>query len=436
VGDVWADLPLVSGPRDALFLAVDTRVTIEKTTSDFAFQLGHLEYELELGWRSRRGWTGRRPFYLYAAQRGQDGVDRAGKAWVRYLGAGLESRGFRRRIAGPNCPLDDCPWSRRLEWRVMGGPVVEEQEVSADGVLRGEARYWFTRAKKSFPAVGFDLEVDGLLDGSRFNADVEGGPRISLPVAGGRSASFFLHYLHSRNPLGLEEDAFMLGFAYEEGLGDGLPTPPEVDGKVGFGGGEGRLSGEFLLRVLSPTFAGRTRVTFLLDSNILTGDDTDELYYLYHLGVERPVAGRTVAGIYLHHRSNHQLATPGTRITSINVLEAGVETDDWYRVGRGERGGRRAIAGSARVGFLLESSFGEDTFWHARGGLRWTILPRRKGPSPFVLVELEAGDVGREKFAIGLALARQLDVQLEYRNDDQYFGRDRTAYLVSAYYGF
>ena len=52
------------------------------------------------------------------------------------------------------------------------------------------------------------------------------------------------------------------------------------------------------------------------------------------------------------------------------------------------------------------------------------------------MVELEAGDVGREKFAIGLALARQLDVQLEYRNDDQYFGRDRTAYLVSAYYGF
>ena len=112
------------------------------------------------------------------------------------------------------------------------------------------------------------------------------------------------------------------------------------------------------------------------------------------------------------------------------------ETDDWYRVGRGSRGDRKALSGSARIGVLLESSFGEDDFWHARGGLRWTLLPKTDGPQPFVLVELEAGEVEREKFAIGLALARQLDLQLEYRSDDQYFGQDRTAYLLSAYYGF
>ena len=34
---------------------------------------------------------------------------------------------------------------------------------------------------------------------------------------------------------------------------------------------------------------------------------TDELYYLYHVGIEREGA-RHVAGLYAYHRSNHQLA--------------------------------------------------------------------------------------------------------------------------------
>ena len=73
-----------------------------------------------------------------------------------------------------------------------------------------------------------------------------------------------MHYHRSSNPLGLLEDAWLFGFAYEEGSGS-PPTrlgAPEIDGAVAGGVGDDREAAQFLLRVLSPEFAGGFRVVF------------------------------------------------------------------------------------------------------------------------------------------------------------------------------
>jgi hypothetical protein len=49
---------------------------------------------------------------------------------------------------------------------------------------------------------------------------------------------------------------------------------------------------------------------------------------------------------------------------------------------------------------------------------------------PFLLLIVEEGDVGRRSYAAGLLSARGLGLRLEYRDDEQYFGRDRTALLL------
>ena len=99
-------------------------------------------------------------------------------------------------------------------------------------------------------------------------------------------------------------------------------------GRLALGAGESRIAGQFKLRVLSPAFAGDWRAIAVVDGNILTASDTGDLYYFWYVGLERGRLGLIYGG-WFYHRSNHQLAEPGDRVTSINVLEAGVETDDW-----------------------------------------------------------------------------------------------------------
>ena len=125
-------------------------------------------------------------------------------------------------------------------------------------------------------------------------------------------------------------------------------------------------------------------------------------------------------------------------ITAINVVEIGIESEAWTRPGRRERrrGGRR-LELLARAGYLHSSSYGEEERWHVRTGLRWTLTPPgRSGAEPYLLGVVEAGDVERTLVAFGLALSANWDVQVEYRDDDQYFSQDRTATLLTAIYGF
>ncbi len=414
LGDLWVDLPFRVGPRDEIRFGVDTRTHISRTTGQFAFVVQDLEYNLDLGWHFRRDWLGEFGASLEAGQRGKEFVDADGQPYVRYLGLGLESTGT------------------RIDWRLMAGAVLENREVDGDVVVRGDSRLSVPGLSWERSSVVFDFRVDGLIDGSSFLADVVVGPRWVFPVGGERSASFYLHYQDSRNPVGVGPDLWLFGFQYDK-----APSPPvtgpdsaEVDGLVAAGAGEGRLAGRLLLRALSPDFGPDLQAVILVDANILTADDTGDLFYFYHAGIERRL-GDHRAGAYFYHRSNHQLAEPNDTITSLNVFELGIERDRHFLPGR-----RDGFESWARVGYLLNSSFGEDREWHVRGGIRYDIPRKGAGATVFAAVEAEAGDVDRQTYAVGLTAGEDLEVQLSYRSDSQYFARDQTAILLTTRYGF
>ena len=249
----------------------------------------------------------------------------------------------------------------------------------------------------------------------------------------------FLHYQDSRNPLGIGESVWMAGFQLEESayaphIRGGTPG---IDGSIALGPADrGRVSGRWMMRFLSPSFADAQRIVIALEANVLTADGVGELYYLYHLGWER-VRGRLIHGAYFHHRSNHLVAEPNDTLTDINVVEAGVSTDGWEGgAGRRRGSGWRAVEARARLGYLADSSFDEDRRWHFVGGVRWSPPWAARRLAPFVQAELEAGDVGRESLALGIVPLRDVALQIEYRRDEQHLATDRNTLLFLARYGF
>jgi len=441
LGDLWADVPFRIGDRSSIFVGLFTRTAIEKTTSELTFLVRDLQYDIDVGWRGAISWTGQRPVSFFLGQRGTERVDAEGQPFLRYLGFGLESRGYRRFEEDPFCTQLDCSHQNRwAEWLVSGGPVFDEREIEGDFVVQGDARFWAgPRRSRLLSMLRGDVRIDGFYGDGRFRADVAAGPRLEIPISGGRQFSLFAHYQWSRNPLGIGHSAVLAGIDYSEGAGGravGLGAP-EIDGIVAAGSGDDdRNSGELRLRMLSPAFATFWHAVFDIDAHVLTADDTDELYYLYFVGLERFV-GRHLAGAYFYHRSNHQLSDPNDTVTSINVLEIGAETRGWHRAGRrGLDHGWGTLDGQLRAGYLIDSAFGEDERWHVRGGLRWTLPIGGSRLNPFLLAEAEAGDVEREGYALGLSLSAGWDVQLEYRDDEQYFSVDKDALLFVARYGF
>jgi hypothetical protein len=430
LGDLWADVTLPVGERHSVFLAVVTRTEIERASSDLTFDVRALDYLLAAGWRGASLWKRGGPTSVFAAQRGKRAVDADGEAWVRYVGLRVESAGFRRYAP-------DGGQSARIEWAAAAGPVLDERQIDGELVAHGATRIRFTRAADG-PASRWsaDLSVDGLLTDGRFEADVAVGPRYTLPAGEGLRASLFLHYLRSRNPLGLGHSGVLLGFEYSEGIAGRGPRPgaPRIEGTLSAGGGEdGRAAGGIDLRFVSPPFGPELQFAISVDANVLSADDTRDLFYLYHVGLERPL-GRSTAGLYFYHRSNHQLA-PNDLVTSINVLETGVETEGWRRPGRREISGRLGrLDGRARIGYLLDSEFGLNRRFNAFGGLRWTI--RGAGVMPFLTVVAEVGDVDRHSLALGVSPSPNLDLQIQYMDDEQLFSVDDTALLLVARYGF
>ena len=426
IGDMRAELPHPVGRGRSFFFSLEARTSVEHASALDTFLVRDLDYALDLGLRSRRAGTGGRPLSLFVGQSGTEQADANGQPWVRYVGAGIESRGFRSL-------------GRGLQWKVQAGPVLDKREVQADGIVRADVQL-NPRARDSFLAshLGFDLEVSGLVDGGSFRADWRGGPNLQFGVAGGRRFSFFAHYLESDNPLGIGSSGVLLGIDYSEG-DDGRPvtiSPPDIDGIVGAGGGDGRVAGRFKLRFLSPLFARDARGVVVVDAHLLTAEDTGELFYVYYLGIEREI-GRRLAGAYLYHRSNHALAEPNDTITSINVLELGLETDAWDRPGRRRPSSSWGLLDyRARPGLLVNSTFGERRRWHFRGGLRWTLPGAVLHGLPFLLIEVEEGDVGRRLYAAGLAPWPRVEFRLQYMNDEQYLGIDRTAVLLTSLVGF
>jgi hypothetical protein len=155
------------------------------------------------------------------------------------------------------------------------------------------------------------------------------------------------------------------------------------------------------------------------------------LYYLYHAGVEKSLENTPLsAGGYFYHRSNHLVASPNDTVTSINVLEAGLETGRYGRL-REESG----LDWRLRAGYLLDSSFGEDEQWHVRGGIRY-LLHTGSRWALFLEAEGEAGDVNRSIGRIGVRHDSGPGFHLEYLDEDQFFGADKTAWLMQATYQY
>ncbi len=309
------------------------------------------------------------------------------------------------------------------------GIVLEDQRVDADGFARG--RFAWRRPWRKF-RVGFDLAADGLLSSDDFDADFRGGPRIGFVLPGGRYADLFIHYLNGNNPLGLGLSGVLAGIDLLEAPREGMESVSggDIDGAVALGGGDDRTFGRLRIRVVSPDFAGNWRGLIEVDGNVLRGESADELYYLYHAGVERRW-GSLWAGGYFYHRSNHLAAIANDTVTSINVLEGGLETDRYGRIRE-----RSGLDWRFRAGYLLDSAFGEEERWHARGGIRYMVRPGGGRWAPFLEAEGEAGDVQKTVVRAGVLHDSGPGFHLEYLDEEQFFGADNTAWLLQATYRY
>ena len=68
-------------------------------------------------------------------------TDREGHAYLRFVGLAVESRGY--RLAEEHTFCEECAHTNRwAEWRVAGGPVIDDALVSGDFVVRADARFW------------------------------------------------------------------------------------------------------------------------------------------------------------------------------------------------------------------------------------------------------------------------------------------------------
>ncbi len=412
IGDINVEVPFYIGEGSEFYGAIDTTTAIEQTESDFTFIVRDVLYRADLGARFGR-WS------MFAGQRGRTFVDAPGHAYIRYFGGGWETAGLRRPDAGRN-------WDLGFD----AGVILDDQRIDVDGFVR--SRIAWRKPWRKF-RIGFDLSVDGLLTSSDYDADCRGGPRIGFVLPGGRYADLFVHYLDGNNPLGLELSGVLAGIDFLEAPAEGMKpvSGGDIDGTVALGGGDDRTYGRMRMRVVSPSFAGDWRALIEVDGNVLRGNENDELYYLYHVGAEKELNRvPLLAGVYFYHRSNHLAATPNDVVTSINVLEAGYDTRRYGRL-REESGTDWRL----RAGYLVDSAFGEDKNWHVRGGVRYL---RHSGGrwALFLEAEGETGDVSRTVARVGVLHDSGPGFHLEYLDEDQFFGADKTAWLLQATYRY
>jgi len=417
LGGLWVDIPrpLTRGGT-SIYLALETTTAIRRAQS-FTFDVRDLEYVGELGLRAPRAHV---VVSGFVQQWGKEYADNPGEPFARSLGLGLETPGYHRRERNEG-----------VEGRAKLGAVVGHRALDAAGVFDGDLRYAFSGSSR----VGVSLEarVQALAGSGSSSADFELGPRLDLFLAPERRASFFLHYYRGGTPLGLETSGFILGYDDSEGPGLGGGSAPDVRGIVAAGVGEAGGMGRLVLSFLSPPF---TRAPLWVrgdfDLNVLTAEDSGDLYYVYRIGVETSQGGAT-EGVYFHHRSNHALARHGT-VTSIDVLEAGISTPGWSQPQEIREPGRfGALDAAVRVGVLLETSFGKSGRPHAAAGIRW-ILPVDPQARflPYALVEVEDGQVGSRLYGIGALQRGGLDLRLEYLSDEQLQNPDEALVLAVA----
>jgi hypothetical protein len=420
VGTVAAELPFAQVGSWRLFTSVRAVTAIERASSNFTFLVDQVSYGLHVG--ARRELAGHGAVEVFAGEEGFVLVDAAGAARVRLLGAAWESRDYHRASGAFG-------WSGRASLAA----VVEHRDVDAVAVATGSVRFLGRATRGGRVAIGADATTDALV-GKDGGVDLSIGPRVEFDLGADRRFGVFVRWLHGGNPLGLGTDGVMAGFDVAEGVrpGGARPTPPEIAGLCAAGAGDGgRGLATVELRVASPPFFRGTSFEIEVDGHVLTSDDANDLFYLYDVGVAQPFAAWR-AGVWFHHRSNHVVNELNATVTSINVLEAGVESAGWNRAEPGVALGRAgAIDAQVRAGWLIDSTFGEDASWHARGGVRWSS-PELGSARIYVSIGLERGDVAGSTYALGTLLPRGWDLRVEVLHDEQLFSVDRRARVAVA----
>lgn len=420
VGSVAAELPLAQAGPWRIFTSLGAVTAIEKATSNFTFLVDHVSYDATIG--ARRPLGDRGAIEVFAGERGVALVDANGSLRVRLAGVAWESSDHHRAF-GP------FGWSGRASLAA----VLTDRNVAAGAVAAGSVRYLGRIASRPHLALGADATVDALI-GEDGGVDYSAGPRMEFDLSGDRRFALFARWLHGGSPLGLGTDGVIAGFDFANGLHPDGPrsTPPEISGLAAAGGGEDRRAlARLTLRVATPPFLSGTYAEVEVDGNLLTGDDLDDLFYLYDVGVAHPFSTWR-AGVWFHHRSNHVASGVNPTVTSIDVLEAGVGTEGWNRAEPSGWNGRLgSLDAMLRGGWLIDSAFGKAVDWHARAGMRWSS--RQLGPVRlYVAAEAERGDVAASAYGAGALLPRGWDVRFEARHDEQLYSVDRRAKLLVA----
>lgn len=423
LGVFEADLPLAALKSGDLYIAPWTRTAIEKSTGDWSFKVRELDYRVGAGWRRPlgNGWF----WSLFIEQRGFERVDARGRSAIRVLGSAWATPGFRGDLR-----------PGRFEGRIALGHVISriaaelDQQVEFDGSLTLHSGH-------------HALFLDGRWTGWRgergWSKEWSFGPRLDLGWDGTRRAALFVRWQRADHPLGLPLNGVSVGLDLLTGpaLAGGAPETLDPEDPLPYrvllsgGGGEGRRAGRLAAQFTAPQFENGRQLVFDLDVNTLTARDTGELYFLLEGGLENCVALHC-SGFFFFHRSNHQLATPGDRVTSNNVILWGRESSNWRSGDPGLRPEESGFDYRVRGGYVLQSSFGDGRRWHLSGGLRWSGREAWYGGRLFWGVEATEGDVHRRIWSAGWRHRRGLDLRLEHRRDSQFYGRDESALLFLA----
>jgi hypothetical protein len=420
IGSMSAEIPIVTPADWRVYFGAEALTAIENA-SGFTFTVGQIDYAAALGARHRFD-DSRGALDLFVAEQGRQSVDAVGTARVRTAGAAWESAAFR-----DGYPRDG--WAGRASLAA----VWEHAGVDAVATSTGTVRWMRRVGRARAIALGADLRWDALF-GTDHGADVLAGPRLDFDLGGDRRFGLYARWLSARNPLGLGTDGLLAGFDFSQGpAGAARERPPEISGLVAAGGGDaGRAMARLDLRVDSPPFLHGTYGEIEVDGNVLTAEDGNDLFYLYDVGVLHSVGAAWRAGVFFRHRSNHLLDQANATVTSINVVEAAIETIGWRRSTPGVELGRAgAVDLSLRAGWLVDSAFGEDAAWHARGGVRWSS-PEWHATRLYVSAAAERGDVDASAYAVGALLPREWDLRVEVGHDEQlYSADDRGVFAVA-----
>ncbi len=428
IGLIQVDFPFLFKSEKSAYMNLLLTNTVSKVENDISFKVRDLDYRITIG--ARDYLTRKLIVSAFLSQQGVEKVDSGGSPFIRYVGFSMESEDYR-----------DAQAERGTSWYGEIGAIFKNRDVSGEMTFKGDVRFNYLSTERL--TYGLDFSIDSLINDFNTSNDWKLGPRITFCNGCSSAPSAFIYYMNNKNPLGFGDDGFFVGVDYREKAYDGSYKIilPDIEGTLSAGAGQGREESRCSLRLRTPSFGESLdlRITFDIDTFILTGDDTGNLYYFLAGGLEREWKS-VLQGAYFFHRSNHQLAEPSDRINSVNIIEVGVSSKGWesksimdgHTIGIGTLDGRAVLNFLARAGFLINSTFGEERRWNLKGGLRIDFPIDKSGFTPFLSAFWEGGDASRKEFTAGFRTPLDIDLAFQYKKDEQYYGADDDAFLILA----